>query len=483
MAGLPTIYYGAVVNPQTLKAYQALPRCLLAVSSEGTIDWLVDDVEDSMVLEVMSQKGCVDAEVVPLREGEFLMPGFVDTHTHAPQVPNMGSGQQYELLDWLDNVTFPMEANFADVYFARETYSEVVRRIVNCGTTTCCYYGTLHVEATKILAEIIHAKGQRAYVGKCNMDRNSPDYYVEPSPEASVAGTQELISYIRTLSPSPNTTTPLVHPILTPRFAISCTSPLLQSLQSLAVADPSLAIQTHISENPSEIAFTLTLFPDASSYAQVYDSFSLLRENTILAHAVHLRDDEKQLIKERKAGISHCPTSNFNLSSGVAPVGDLLDRGIKVGLGTDVSGGFSPSILTAVQHASIASKVIAMNARDTPDVVKDGVFANHALTIPTLLYLATMGGAEVCCLDKQIGNFSVGKSFDALVVNVGKGNANPPAVWGVPNTTPKGDHTKPKSKKEELDGWLEKFLFCGDDRNIRRVYVQGRLIGGTAFSG
>ncbi|KAF9500518.1 Metallo-dependent hydrolase [Pleurotus eryngii] len=483
MAGLPTIYYGAVVNPQSLTSYQALARCLLAVSSEGTIDWIVDDVDDSMVQEVMSQKGCVDAEVVPLREGEFLMPGFVDTHTHAPQVPNMGSGQQHELLDWLDNVTFPMEANFADVEFARETYVEVVRRVINCGTTMCCYYGTLHVEATKILAEIIHVKGQRAFVGKCNMDRNSPDYYVEPSPEASVAGARELITYIRSLPPSPHTTTPLVHPILTPRFAISCTSPLLSSLQSLALSDPALAIQTHISENPSEIAFTLSLFPNASSYAQVYDSFSLLRENTILAHAVHLQDEEKQLIKERKAGISHCPTSNFNLSSGVAPVGDLLDRGIKVGLGTDVSGGFSPSILTAVQHASIASKVIAMNARDT-SAVKDGTFANRALTIPALLYLATMGGAEVCCLDKQIGNFSVSKSFDALIINVGKDNANPAAVWGEPHPPRKGgNHTKPKSKKEELDGWLEKFLFCGDDRNIRRVYVQGRLIGGTAFSG
>ena len=173
------------------------------------------------------------------------------------------------------------------------------------------------------------------------MIRHCPDHYVESSAEASLAATEALITYIRSLPPLPNipdtptrkpTSEPLVQPIITPRFAISCTSDLMRSLANLAASDPTLRIQTHISENPKEIAFTKELYPDSDTYAGVYDDHGLLRENTILAHAVHLDVAEMELIIKRKVGVSHCPTSNFHLSSGVASVGEYLDRGIKVGL-------------------------------------------------------------------------------------------------------------------------------------------------------
>ena len=173
---------------------------------------------------------------------------------------------------------------------------------------------------------------------KCNMDRNAADYYVEPSPAVSIAHTHALIAHIRALTPTPARA--LVQPILTPRFAISCTPELLTSLGDPARADPALAIQTHISENINEITFTKELFPpeilpggkegDEVTYAGVYDAYGLLRDNTVLAHAVHLEPSEVALIRARKAGISHCPTSNFNLRSGCAHVGELLDAGIKV---------------------------------------------------------------------------------------------------------------------------------------------------------
>lgn len=178
------------------------------------------------------------------------------------------------------------------------------------------------------------------------MDRHSPDYYVEPSAADSVLRTQELIAYIRSLqSPTGRVSTALVQPVLTPRFAISCTPELLQSLGELVASDRSLTIQTHISENTSEVVFTKSLFPPhvlpnpphgpkptETTYAGVYDAYGLLRSNTILAHAVLLEDSEVELIKARNAGISHCPTSNFNLRSGCAKVGVLLDKGIKVGI-------------------------------------------------------------------------------------------------------------------------------------------------------
>lgn len=157
------------------------------------------------------------------------------------------------------------------------------------------------------------------------MNNNCPDHYREPSTKESVADTKELIDYIR------SSKTDLVYPIVTPRFAISCTADLLSGLGSLVKEDESLAIQTHISENKSEIAFTKQLFPDRASYADVYDHYGLLTQRTILAHAVHLADDEVELIKRRQSGISHCPTSNFNLRSGMARIGELLDEGIKVG--------------------------------------------------------------------------------------------------------------------------------------------------------
>jgi len=179
------------------------------------------------------------------------------------------------------------------------------------------------------------------------MDRQSPSYYVEPSPELSVSHTKALISYIRSLSSSCDSTfspsLPLVQPILTPRFAISCSSPLLSSLGELASSDPSLHIQTHISENPAEISLVRQLFPTAKNYADVYDSFGLLRRNTVLGHAVHLDHAEVEMIKERGAGISHCPTSNFNLTSGIAPIGYYLDQGIKV---------FIYFLREAAQHSS-----------------------------------------------------------------------------------------------------------------------------------
>ncbi len=350
------------------------------------------------------------------------------------------------------------------------------------------------------------------------MDRNSPDYYVESSADASIAATHALISHIRALPPPPGGAEPLVRPILTPRFAISCSHELLGKLGKLAEADPALHIQTHISENAGEIAFTRELFPPDSlpappkplpmvngidgvkgksgggTYAGVYDAFGMLRENTVLAHAVHLDEEEVRIIKARGAGISHCPTSNFNLRSGCARVGMLLDQGIKVGrgsfpayapfllrplvlqvsLGTDVSGGFSPSILAAMQHASMCSKVVAMQSPHPPPNTR---FTDRQLPIATLLYLATQGGADVCDMRDRVGSLASGKAFDALVVSV-RSDAGNPATWGVDMDLELGVRDGGKSEEVELENFLERFLFCGDDRNIRRVYVQGRLIGG-----
>lgn len=464
MASKSTRYYGAVINPNERDAkkpisYDALTSCLIEVSDTGKIITFRRNPDNIPTAS--------DGSNVVLKPGEFIMPGFVDTHTHAPQFPNLGIGQEYQLLEWLDKVTYPMEAKFSESDFAERTYKSVVRNIIDFGTTTCCYYGTIHLGATKLLADIVLKFGQRAFIGKCNMDREVPENNREET-QVSIDNTKKLIEYIDSLPQNTQPgSPPLIHPIITPRFAISCTPELLKGLSKLA-ENPPRYIQTHISENFNEIAKVGELFPGNTSYADVYKSFNLLGPKTILAHGVHLGDDEVKIIKETKAGISHCPTSNFNLSSGIAPVGKYLDAGIKVGLGTDVSGGFNPSILNTIQHASIASKIIAFQ-HEPSEPLKPG-YNNRKFSVATLLYLATLGGAHVCDLDAHIGSFAVGKTFDALLVNMGS-EANNPGSWP----------TDPVNEKELRES-LERFLFCGDDRNISKVYVQGKLIGGKDWS-
>ncbi|KAJ1300603.1 hypothetical protein OPQ81_002257 [Rhizoctonia solani] len=485
------LFYGAIITPVSVHKAEFWPNALLYVNPAGIIEWIVSDVGSSRVQSVALEKGLVlddSVEVYELRHGEWLMPGFVDTHTHAPQFPNIGIGGQYELLDWLNNVTFPTESRFKDTKFAERVYSSVVDRVLNSGTTTCCYYGTLHREATEVLAKIVHNKGQRAFVGKCNMNRNSGSYQ-EDSTSQSIENTKKLITSIRALSPASSR---LVHPILTPRFAISCTSDLLNALGDLAREDPTLAIQTHISENLSEIEFTRELFPEASSYTDVYKRAGLLTERTILAHGVHLSNEEMELIRCCGSGISHCPTSNFYLNSGVARVGEMLDRGLKVGLGTDCSGGFSPSILTAVRDAGMASKVIGMTAvgslpspyaklhingaKSTGTTDKPGL-ANRTLPLSALLHLATLGGAQLCNLEQTVGSLEAGKEFDAVWVSV-RPEAGNEGIWANLAQENKSENGE-DMPADSLEGLLEKFLFCGDDRNVRKVWVRGRLVGGS----
>jgi guanine deaminase len=364
----------------------------------------------------------------------------------------------------LQNTTFPTEAKFKDAQFAKQVYSSVVYRTLNLGTTTACYYATLHSESSSILADIALDKGQRAFIGKCNMDRESPDWYREQDAASSVRDTRQVIKYITSLNSK------LVQPILTPRFAISCTDQLLTELGNLANEDEhrDLAIQTHISENLDEVAYVRQLFPDLPDYASVYDHFHLLRHNTVLAHGVHLTNAELALIKKRDAGISHCPTSNFNLRSGVAPVDRWVKQGLKVGLGTDVSGGFSLGMLSAVRDASIASKVVSFTDSNST-----------FLSIPTLVYLATLGGASVCNLSRRIGSLEPGKAFDALIVSI-RHDAGNPALWG--QGAP-GYQAQGAADRKTLQQNLEKFLFCGDDRNIKSVYVAGKLVGGHEHFG
>ncbi|GAA5884764.1 hypothetical protein JCM6882_005383 [Rhodosporidiobolus microsporus] len=529
------VFHGTVIHSRSLTEIEYLQDALLGVDEAGTIAFVEREMPVDEVEGRLGEMGWVgaDVEVIRMKKGEFLIPGFIDTHTHAPQHLNLSYGQQFELLDWLAQVTFPTEARFADPAFARKAYEGVVERVINSGTTTCCWYGTLHM-TTKILAAVCHRRGQRAFVGKCNMDRNSAPYYQEDSAAQSLADTEEFVSFVRSrcAAPAPpsssvsplkrrGVSSSLVQPILTPRFAISCSDEVLAGLGDMMDRDDQLPCQTHLAENPSEIEFTKSLFPSVPSYTAVYDHFRLLRHNTVLAHCVHLTDEEMDLIKSRNSGIAHCPSSNFNLRSGTARVANMLDKGIKVGLGTDVSGGVSLGILSAIRSASFASKTIVFHERDTPSSASpssapstdtilspDGhsrpsnFFSQRHLPLETLFYLSTLGGAQVCNLDDRIGSFEKGKEFDAILVQTAQR-----APWGVgangaarASTAEEeeralagyeGDGDLPEEGSEGFNPALilepdepiekvfEKFLFSGDDRNLGSIFVRGRVIGGA----
>ncbi|KAJ8519515.1 hypothetical protein ONZ45_g3543 [Pleurotus djamor] len=468
-----TAYYGAVVNPKSLRSYDAHSQCLMVVSSTGKIVTFREDISETELHETLKEQGHV-GDIVKLKDDEFIMPGFIDTHTHAPQFPNLAVGQEYELLDWLENYTFPTEARFCSDAYALAAYEKVVQRSLDLGTTTSCYYASRHIKATKILADIVHEKGQRAFIGKYSMDSPEvlPEYYRDSSAQESLEDTEALIHHIRSLGH--NGQVPLVEAIITPRFALGCTPELLEGLGNLAEKEDKLCIQTHISENTKEIEQVEEKF--GMSYTDVYHHYNLLRRGTILGHGIHLSDKELELIKRCGAGVSHCPTSNFNLRSGIAQVAKYLDMGVKVGLGTDVSGGFSPSMLTAIRDASIASKVVTPRFLETlpgnqghkgshghhrheDKRAREDAFSGRQLTVATLLYLATLGGAHLCKREQEIGSFEEGKSFDALLVSL-KAESGNPEVW---------------QEQEGLKKRLERFFYCGDDRNILKVWVQGRL--------
>ncbi|KAL4925301.1 putative guanine deaminase [Aspergillus undulatus] len=388
--------------------------------------------------------------------GEFLIPGFVDTHNHAPQWPMRGLGQGLHILDWLSEITFPVEARFADPAYAASIYEHTVSDFLRQGITTASYYSSRHAEGTNILAEICHRKGQRAFVGKCNMDRNAPDYIREESASDSLRETQECVRHIRSLSEGDHNNH-LVKPVVTPRFAISCTPELLQGLGEIVKRDDSLAVQTHFNEAQQEIDATTELFPQfGGSEADLYESFGLLNSRAILAHCTIMTDYEKDKIRSLECGVAHCPIANMTVGGGfmVAPIRDFLRRGIKVGLGTDSGGGWASQMLAVIRQAMIAS-----NAREVLSQGKD-----KALSFEETFYLATLGGARVLCLEDRIGNFQVGKEFDA--------------VW-VTTTTGLQSAMTPREDGDSTRTLFEKYIMTGDDRNIAQVFVRGRKVAGV----
>lgn len=367
----------------------------------------------------------------------LIIPGLTDLHVHAPQYTFRAMGMDMELLEWLETNTFPEEAKYQDLEYARRAYRIFTDNLKRSATTRACIFGTIHRDATLLLMDQLEQSGLVTYVGKVNMDRNCPDYLREESAEESGIQTVEWIKDV--LHKKYQNTMP----ILTPRFTPSCSDELMENLKKIQMYYQ-IPVQSHLSENPGEIAWVKELCPWSEFYGDVYDRFGLFGADckTVMAHCVYSGKEEQQRMKENGVFIAHCPESNMNLSSGVAPVRTFLEEGLHVGIGSDVAGGSTENLFKAMALAIQASK---LRWRMQDDGLKP-------LTLEEVFYIATKGGGEFF---GNVGSFEPGFELDAVVLD---------------------DTRIVHSQNLDVRARLERMIYLADEREIRAKYVRGREI-------
>ncbi|MEW9082826.1 guanine deaminase [Caldanaerobacter subterraneus] len=367
---------------------------------------------------------------------KLIIPGFVDLHLHAPQYVNRGLGMDKELLPWLETYTFPEESKFRDINYAKRVYKKLIEDLWKYGTTSAVIFSSVHKDSTKLLMDLFINSGMRAYIGKVNMDRNVPDELKEDT-EKSLEDTEEIILEYKDKSP-------LVKPIITPRFVPTCSEKLMQGLGELALKY-NIPVQSHLNENVSEVKWVSELHPDFPNYASVYDRYNLFGQTkTVMAHCIYNTDEEIDLMAKNQVYAAHSVHSNFNLSSGIMPVRKFLERNVPVGLGSDISGGHTLSIPQVMVAAIQASKMkwLESDKKLMP------------LTIAEAFYLATKGGGSFF---GKVGSFEEGYDLDCLIID---------------------DSTINNSDIRELsvEERVQRFIYLGDDRNIIERYVKGEKI-------
>lgn len=367
----------------------------------------------------------------------LIIPGLTDLHVHAPQYTFRAMGMDMELLEWLETNTFPEEAKYQDLEYARRAYRIFTDNLKRSATTRACIFGTIHRDATLLLMDQLEQSGLVTYVGKVNMDRNCPDYLREESAEESGIQTVEWIKDV--LHKKYQNTMP----ILTPRFTPSCSDELMENLKKIQMYYQ-IPVQSHLSENPGEIAWVKELCPWSEFYGDAYDRFGLFGADckTVMAHCVYSGKEEQQRMKENGVFIAHCPESNMNLSSGVAPVRTFLEEGLHVGIGSDVAGGSTENLFKAMALAIQASK---LRWRMQDDGLKP-------LTLEEVFYIATKGGGEFL---GNVGSFEPGFELDAVVLD---------------------DTRIVHSQNLDVRARLERMIYLADEREVRAKYVRGREI-------
>ncbi len=425
-----------------------LDNSLICVDGEGRIEAVVEASEESYsgLLRQCESEG----KLKRLSENQILIPGFVDLHIHAPQWPQTGFALDQPLAVWLNTYTFPLEAKFRDLQYAGAVYRDVVSATLGNGTTTAMYFGTVDVAPSVLLAESCGELGQRAYVGKVAMDKEdaTPEYYRDPSPQESVAQTEAFIRQVQAIQARyPQA----IVPVVTPRFIPTCSDEALLGLGALANRHH-LPVQSHVSESDWEHGHVLARMGVNDTMA--LDRFGLLTPRTVLAHGNFVEEADMQILAKRQSSIAHCPLSNIYFANAVLPVATLLRAGVNVGLATDISAGYSPSMYNALRSAVMVSR--ALSDGTDPRVAQGKRGANHdSITLNTAFYMATVAGGEA--LGLPVGKFERGYIFDAQVIDMTR---------NMPRFT---------EAKSPLDV-LHRALLIAQTENVAEVWVQGRRV-------
>lgn len=413
-------------------------------------DWSLVIGEDGVIADYS-----LEPPNVVLPEHVLIIPGLIDLHVHAPQYPQLGQALDVPLEEWLAKYTFPLEAKYADLGFAHQRYETLVGDLLANGTTTAVYFATVHREASQLLAEICLAKGQRALVGKVAMDdpASCPDYYRDASADEAIAETRAFIDHVQALSGNDR-----VLPVITPRFTPSCTDALLTGLGALA-KETGCYVQTHCSE--SDWAHNHALQRFGVTDTQALDRFGLLSRRTILAHGNFISDDDMWTIGgEADAVIAHCALSNMYFANAVFPLRKIMSRAIHVGLGTDISGGPSASMLEACRATVQASRVLE-DGVDARKLKAERGVPDSRVTMLTAFHLATAGAGRA--LNLPIGFFGPGYRFDAVMIDLDAPNG----------TVRRFGETDPLKL-------LETALYTASRSNIASVYIDGQRVSGAA---
>ena len=427
-----------------------LKQALVFVSSDGIISKVIRQ-DDENYLELLD-KHSKDNHFFDFKD-KILLPGFIDLHIHAPQWPQAGLALDDELSYWLNNFTFPLESKYRDLDYAQEVYSDLVKTLLANGTTSAMYFGTIHNEATLELAKICASYGQRGFVGKVVMDDKTmnPDFYRDNSTKEAIENTEKFIIDVQTLAKD---VFQGVYPVITPRFVPSCTDNALLELGKLA-KKYNCYIQSHCSESDWEHNFVIDRFGKRDS--EVLDQFGLLTDKSIMAHGNFIDSDDADIFKKKKSSICHCPISNSYFANAVFPVNQLKKQGLNICLGTDISGGFSPSLYDNIKHSVMASRMLNDGVDNKLSADNRGT-NNARVSVFEAFYLATTGGGEA--LKLPLGIFKEGYICDFQVIDINSPNNKLPNFLD----------------NEEDKHLLQKILYLSTSENIREVWVQGKQI-------
>ncbi len=391
-------------------------------------------VEDGKVAGIWEKLPAV-YEGLPVTEcgHGVLIPSFSDLHVHAPQYLNRGLNMDLLLSDWLSQLTFPMETRFADPDFAKMVYGAFLDDMLANGTMHASIFGTIHRPACSWLLEEMNQRGMKGFVGKVNMDRSAQEDLLE-TPEESLRETE---AFLEAYAGCPHT-----RPILTPRFAPTCTAELISGLGKLG-QKYGVGVQTHLVESRWEAEQARLLFPDCSCDTEIYEKAGLMDNGPVIgAHFIFPSEDDERIMQKYDGYVVHCPDATVNVIAGITPSGRLLDQGMKVTLGSDVSGGHHIGVYTQVARAVQYSKL--------KEFYEPG--DNRTISLAEAFYMATLQSGS---LFGKVGSLAPGYDFDALLID----GLDDPARPLTPVQT------------------LERFCYIGNSANIKARWLSGRLVG------